>query len=221
MLQGCAHLIRSRKGRELFAYYPVPTTKGLQELQFLAAYSYYMAGENIKDQLERESSGYHNSTSINVLNAVSPTSPRNPYLTDLYHELMSLYLIDRSYRDDSETIVMDGFVMHIFGLVIRDLNRGGFCSDHFNPRVNGGNSETLTEIPCAKYVLTEALIRNPGNWSCWLDLADVCLKEELLHLYGHLKVLNVRGTMRCLSIEKSWDIICISSFLFTSIWSNS
>ena len=93
--QRCAQIIRSRKGRELFADCPVPTTRSLRELQFLAAYSYYMAGENIKDQLEHESSGYHDSVSINITNAGNRTPSRNPYLTDLYHELMSLYLIDR------------------------------------------------------------------------------------------------------------------------------
>ena len=47
--QRCANLIRSRKGKELFADCSMPHTKGLRELQFLAAYSCYMAGENIKD----------------------------------------------------------------------------------------------------------------------------------------------------------------------------
>ena len=72
---------------------------------------------------------------------------------------------------------MDGFVMHIFGIVIRDLHREGHHCNYFNSLEGEHESETSSKVPNAKSLLVEALRRNPCNWSCWLDLADICMKE--------------------------------------------
>lgn len=34
-------------------------------------------------------------------------------------------------------------------------------------------------MPTAAELLVESARRYPFNWSCWLDLADVCMKDDM------------------------------------------
>ena len=75
---------------------------------FLSAYSLYLAGEKIKDQLASEADG--DST---------PASIKNPFLTEIFRELSPLHAQGE----------MDGHLLYIFGVVVRELQMTGAHTD--------------------------------------------------------------------------------------------
>jgi anaphase-promoting complex subunit 8 len=71
---------------------------------FINFYSLYMAGEKIKEQSISEGSEKLNKIYV-----------KNPFLSDLFHETLSYYNENR----------MDGFLLYLFGIIVRDLRTQG------------------------------------------------------------------------------------------------
>ena len=92
-------------------------------------------------------------------------------------------------------VLMDGYLLYLFGVALRDIQRqgtGGIISvsvksmkdmDHERSGDTASSDLKLTldslKIPSPLSVLSESLRRDPYNWSCWLELADHCLKENV------------------------------------------
>ena len=155
---------------------------------FLAAYSMYMAGEKLKEQQQANDGmlflrgqGDKNASSTsggNKLNNIKKgfeghlgdfnddlTKKKNPFLDELFVELEPLY------RDKQ----MDGFLLYIFAIVIRDLVKQGChkgqggkagltlfnTSDiHHNMSTNSNNRQPLS----AYKIFLESLQLYPWNW---------------------------------------------------------
>lgn len=102
---------------------------------FLSAYSLYLAGEKIKDQVASE-----------AIDGSSPTSIKNPFLTELYKELNPLYASG----------AMDGHLLYIFGVVVRDLQLTGAHED--------------LRMVSAGEILLRSVSLYPWNWSVSLSV---------------------------------------------------
>ena len=143
---------------------------------FLAMYSLYMAGEKLKDQQLLEVRGLEQKNAEKLAaegrlggaggaKSVEQVKqhPGNPFLCDIFNDLYPLYI----------AAAMDGFLLYIFAIVVRDLKTHGggplalrlLLSD-------AGNGEE--RVPSPLHLFVASLRAFPWNWSCWLDLAAYC-----------------------------------------------
>jgi len=112
---------------------------------YLAAYSLYMAGERLREQEDSEN-GNSNSVGVSTgvgrgaknnkkeLNKDSTSilvgrnrTARNPYLNELYSELIPIYedYRNKCKKGDSNSSKMDGYLLYLFAVVVRDLRTYG------------------------------------------------------------------------------------------------
>lgn len=176
-------------------HYLLSTSKKVQESRvksslglFLAYYSFYMAGEKIKDQFIQESivldspaSTLSTSKVDNVRDreatAASKEYAKNPFLNEVYYGLLHLYQENRQ--------IMDGYLLYLFGVVARDHNRQNGGIDRLevteeNSFLFKHRSESSSQqSPTAKELFVQAIRAEPMNWSCWLELSEHCLVDEL------------------------------------------
>ena len=102
----------------------VKSKKGI----FLAMYSLYMAGEKLKEQQLLEARGFEQKNAekldsegrVGAGGGPKPTEqtkqhPGNPFLCDLFNDMYPLY----------SSGAMDGFLLYIFAIVVRDLKTSG------------------------------------------------------------------------------------------------
>ena len=119
-------------------------------------------------------------------------SAKNSHLLDLcYRELVPLYKLG--------LIQSDGFLLYLFAVIARDVKRQEGApvetilahmqnlldkqSDTGNnPDQSGGGPEVAgvaVGVPSVLQLFIESLRVYPWNWSCWLELADLCVAEKL------------------------------------------
>ena len=151
---------------------------------FLRCYSLYLAGEKRREEIQAERGGPSNHWAPGLAQGNSPTNAAsssapdpsgganppsgqasgmlgggngngNDNLSLLHGELTNLY--NRNVDHNQEPI-LDGFLLYLYGVVLRDL----------------GN------IKHAKLILCESVIAYPLNWSAWLDLALLCPEKQSL-----------------------------------------
>ena len=112
---------------------------------YLAAYSLYMAGERLREQEDSEN-GNSNIVSVSTgvgrgaknnkkeLNKDSTSilvgrnrTARNPYLNELYSELIPIYEDYRNQckKGELNSSKMDGYLLYLFAVVVRDLRTYG------------------------------------------------------------------------------------------------
>ena len=112
---------------------------------YLAAYSLYMAGERLREQEDSEN-GNSNSVGVSTgvgrgaknnkkeLNKDSTSilvgrnrTARNPYLNELYSELIPIYEDYRNQckKGELNSSKMDGYLIYLFAVVVRDLRTYG------------------------------------------------------------------------------------------------
>jgi hypothetical protein len=184
--QRCSYLLRKNKS----THSRIKSKLGL----FLAAYSYYLGGEKVKDQANSEASKiYSNDDSSSNRNKSSnkkkPTNENdfnlndnnnnNTFLHDIYSELLPLY-------NNNE---MDGFLLYIFAIVVRDIeaNSGDTNNNIFstiNNDIDAGKRpefsidlhDGFTDIGLEKskmekvdtlncrQIFIESVALNPWNW---------------------------------------------------------
>ena len=164
---------------------------------FLSVYSLYMAGEKLKEQQQATASGNSgaifpgmNSSSAseiiskadsdqksakgsstnkrNFSDADDGDNKKNPFLNELFAELEPLYREDR----------MDGFLLYLFAVIIRDLvkqgqiqGQGGSCGLSLYPKNNKDDSHRKLngfredDVGLSAYVIfVESLRAYPWNW---------------------------------------------------------
>lgn len=191
-VQGRGEASRSKSGAvENVSSLKVTSKKGI----FLAVYALYMAGEKLKEQqlLEVRAAETKEAEKLaqdgrlaggaggapkTVDATANKVQPGNPFLGDLFNDLFPLY--NRG--------AMDGFLLYIFAVVVRDLKnqKGGPLALRLlvNNKNNGiGNSNRMNNgeegsLPSAVSLLVESAVAYPWNWSCWLDLASLCQHER-------------------------------------------
>lgn len=140
-------------------------------LLFLKCYSLYMAGESIKSQQNVERSG----TDATAPSAVASKQGKNPYLEDVYFQLLPLYL-----KREEEPSYMDGFLLYIFGVVVRDIALQGsaILSTSCGNSNDHSTADRMWESLSAYDILVESVVVYPWNWSCWLELAGLYLTSQ-------------------------------------------
>ena len=101
-----------------------------------------------------------NQTSSNNTYPNNINQPKNPFLTDVYRELLPLYILERkkkyNFNSDSDADAdfddvqykMDGFLLYLFGVVVRELRRsgGGPITSHASSSNNYKNNNEITII---------------------------------------------------------------------------
>lgn len=76
---------------------------------------------------------------------------------------------------------VDGFILYLFGVVVRDLRLDGggpinLTNNH--PLIHLGSISADLMVPSVYDIFVESLRSYPWNWSCWLDLAALCVTEQ-------------------------------------------
>jgi len=97
--------------------------------QFISYYALYLSSEKIKEQNIAE-------------NKSKEKTIKNPYLSEIIKEMAPIYEEGR----------MDGFLLYIFGIAVRDSRRQG----------SGGIE--LNDLPPSRQILIESVLRYPCNW---------------------------------------------------------
>lgn len=176
--QRCWHLLRSTfmQGDRSF---PPTCTLG----SFLVSYSLYMTGEQLKGQQISEQQGLEEYTSaisttsssgapqpaaeaggaISSLNrskdkdaSTAGSSVFNPFLRDLHDELYPFF---------AKGQLQDPYLLYLLGVVERELRKQGF-------RARG-------EEHAPWHILLQSVRMNPFNWSCWLEIAAICISDQV------------------------------------------
>jgi hypothetical protein len=174
--QRCAHLLRLRRANST-----LNSSIGI----FLMAYSLYLAGEKIKDQLQVEKlgdlHGHPNSILLSwfLVNlfflgtnqtAYNGEPVSNPFLKEIFNLLYPLYTEPHSLTSPP----MDGFLLYIFGIVVRDLRLcgGGSVGDAvYNMGYTSPDGrEYPALVPNAYSILFESVRLYPLNWSVFIML---------------------------------------------------
>ena len=148
----------------------VKSKKGI----FLAVYSLYMAGEKLKEQQLLEARGLEQKNAeklasegrIGGARGAKPSEevkqrPGNPFLCDLFNDLYPLYFNG----------AMDGFLLYIFAIVVRDLKSCGGGPQALRLLLSDGEEGG---VPSPLQLFLESVRAFPWNWSCWLDMATYC-----------------------------------------------
>lgn len=207
----CAHILRRQKGQaggdgpamrsngdgnESHGSSSIKVTSKLGI--FLAGYSLYMAGERLKEQYTVENKGSEQQAADSMTNNGNNARGKgnaqflggkslpdgmkknngNPFLGDLFLDLYPLY-------EDGD---MDGFLLYIFGIVLRDLKRQGGGSLNLRLLISNSRSscpadnhvnQSHEKLPTAYECLLRSLQAYPFNWSCWRDFSDLCINENI------------------------------------------
>ena len=167
---------------------------------FLYVYSMYMSGEKLKEQLVAEDEYSSNSEANNGPSGskkkLQKVIHKNPCLSELMNELHPKYMeafnhqnhnsslntVDSMYTSISPNVKMDSFLLYLYGVVLRDIRKVG---DGGNRRsveftsLSTMDSSNANIISPAYYVLLQACVIYPYNWSCWLELAKICLTDKV------------------------------------------
>ena len=137
--QRCAHFLRKHRANG-----QLTSRLGL----FLNAYSLFLAGEKLKAQAIAEGSG--------------ESSKVNPYLTELYQDLSSLYSAG----------TMDGHLMYIYGVVLRDYV-AQYGTEAREMSSTSDINSLREDVKLSPYdILFESVRMYPYNWSAWLEIAN-------------------------------------------------
>jgi hypothetical protein len=107
-------------------------------------------------------------------------SVQNPFLKDIFDDLYPMYTntvssqqqcaADENKVTESEE-VMDGHLMYIFGIVVRDLRECGGAGVHHpvhkltsSASSSAGSAASLAHVPSAYSLLFESVRMYPFNW---------------------------------------------------------
>ena len=140
---------------------PPSSLRGLPgEELFLKAYALFLAGEKAKEQ---EALELGQGSAANPGAALERTTAVNPNLVGLEQDLRGLLHHPMSGEG------LDAFGLYIYGVVLKELGAVGGAP----PQQPSAHRDT------AFAVLSESARLFPWNWSCWLDLAEVCVNGDL------------------------------------------
>ena len=92
--------------------------------------------------------------------------------------------VEKNTATSASTAPMDGYLLYMLALVVRALHKQGGVSAVFRACECTGEEE-LGGVPSAKELYVRSLQLVPYNWSCWLDLASLCVEVS----YGPASLL--------------------------------
>lgn len=133
---------------------------------FLYAYSQYLAGEKLKNQQKSSEKGNVAETKPKGSKSSSSTDYEgkkifNTNLPELYKDLLPFYAANK----------MDGYLLYIFAVIVRDLLRSQGRSVR---EVLGLSNDSVDPL----ILFQQALVSNPWNWSAWLDFEEYCIDQQ-------------------------------------------
>jgi len=124
---------------------------------------------------------------------------KNPFLSDIFKDLYPIYAASatslptkntntgqNSTQSNHHSCKMDAFLLYMLAIIVRDLHaqQGGVLSMQHSIGVYGksqGKQETAAiaiVMPTAYELLLSSLKAYPWNWSCWLDLQQLCMSSQ-------------------------------------------
>ena len=151
-------------------------------------YALYMTGEQLKGQQQAEQQGQDEYQAAVAASGSAANSPMdgareannafnrlkekedgsskttNPFLRDLHEELYAAYT-------SSPDGLQDPYLLYLLGVVERDLAKQGYGTAGVSV------SEALSSVKPIS-ILVQSVGRNPVNWSCWLEMAQICISEQ-------------------------------------------
>ena len=184
--QRCWHLLRSTFMKGSAAAPPSSSPLG----QFLVCYALFMTGEQLKTQQQLEQQGQEEYQAAlaatgnsanggmdhggggghNGLNRpgkekdAGASRINNPFLRDLHEELYVPYVEGR---------LRDAHLLYLLGVVEADLAKQGYTS-----AAVAAAAGRPPPVPPMQ-ILLQSAAANPLNWSCWLEIARLCIGEQL------------------------------------------
>lgn len=196
--QRCWHLLRStfmRNSTSRIGSQSAPSSSSSSPLStssslglFLVCYSLFMTGEQLKGQQLSEQQGqeehaaalasspsHSGSDAMSANQALSRAREKdlgtakilNPFLRDLHDELYVPYTRGQ---------VTDPHLLYLLGVVEKELRKQG----KKNYSVLGqGQTEGQKESPSPVEILVQSVCLSPLNWSCWLEIASICMGEQI------------------------------------------
>ena len=186
----CAHLMRSQSNSKTGSRLLMHSGALAQSI---ACYSLYMAGEKVREQsiAERDGSSAADragSAKANqarktgkdnkngpIANPFHQSSKKNPFLNEVFRELYPIYsayvqqLDVASDPSDTCHVVMDGYLMFLFGVVVKRLRAQGGGPIELMKKVDSfgsGSTSASYNVTVASTLdlFLEAIKLNPWNW---------------------------------------------------------
>jgi len=98
----------------------------------------------------------------------------------------------------SVSVEMDAFLLYLYGVVVRDLRRqgGGALAvpiGSFDGSAAVGGSASASSVPSAFSLLFTSCVIYPLNWSCWLELAEICLVDKVTLPFDEVSLVSLLG----------------------------
>lgn len=109
-------------------------------------------------------------TGVSCGDSSGAATGQNPFLKDIFEDLYPLYLNTIGVEEErpekgKSSANMDGHLMYIFGIVVRDLRLcGGAGVHHPIHRIQSASSSALASVPNAYSILFESVRMYPYNW---------------------------------------------------------
>ncbi|GMI06598.1 hypothetical protein TrVE_jg7936 [Triparma verrucosa] len=119
---------------------------------FVRAYSLFLAGEKKKEE-----------EMVELAEPLERSKVLNPNLEKLRSELSG----------SKELNQLDAFGLYMYGVVLKELLQQEAGSSLEEP--------PLSLLHMAKDVFVESILAFPYNWSAWLDLAEICIENTVIH----------------------------------------
>eukprot|EP00978_Attheya_sp_CCMP212_P041347 scaffold235868_cov58-Attheya_sp.AAC.2 len=91
------------------------------------------------------------------------TTLRNAVLPQLSMELNEYYAAGK----------LDSFGLYIYGVVLKDLTQSSAST--------GEEIPSWGTHPSPQHLFMESILEFPYNWSAWLDLAELCITDPIIH----------------------------------------
>ncbi|GMH89536.1 hypothetical protein TL16_g11486, partial [Triparma laevis f. inornata] len=130
---------------------------------FVRAYSLFLAGEKKKEE-----------EMVELAEPLERSKVLNPNLEKLRSELSA----------SKELNQLDAFGLYMYGVVLKELlqqEAGNSLEEPPLSLLHMAKDPPLSLLHMAKDVFVESILSFPYNWSAWLDLAEICIENTVIH----------------------------------------
>ena len=120
--------------------------------------------------------------SNNSVDKLSSSRSTNPFLLQIYQELIPLYFYDLKNHSNntasSSTLQLDGYLLYILGVILQNLLNQG-CSFNMDIFTEDDVKIPQEDYPTPITLLIEAVKLEPYNWSAWIEITKICVLENI------------------------------------------
>ena len=123
---------------------------------FVYTYAVYLAGERQKEE-----------SMIELSDPLERFQLFNKNLKRLSATFSALHKggsSNSNSNSNSNNTKLDSFNLYMYGVILKELL-----------------PQNTKLLPKVKTILVSSILKNPNNWSCWLDLAEICISHESIH----------------------------------------